>query len=111
MSGNCPVAEWPRVSREPPKKVEAASLAGLGLPLVDLDLSGHPRPDERPGQADAEDDTSPASSLPGAGRRVDEAEREAALAAEPAGTAEVGDTVDTDELDSRAHDGGDDPTG
>ena len=51
---------------------------------------------------DAEDGTSPSSSLPGAGRRVDEAEREAALAAEPAGNAEVGDTVDTDELDSRA---------
>lgn len=53
---------------------------------------------------DATDDASPASSFPGAGRRVSEDERKAALAAEPAGNAEVGDTVDTDEIDSRAHD-------
>ena len=53
---------------------------------------------------DATDEPSPASSFPGAGRRVDDEEREAALAAEPAGNAEVGDTVDTDEIDSRAHD-------
>lgn len=59
--------------------------------------------DEQWSDPDATDDASPASSLPGAGRRVTEEEREAALAAEPAGNAEVGDTVDTDAVDSSAH--------
>lgn len=53
---------------------------------------------------DASDDDTPASGFPGAGRRVSDEEREAALAAEPAGNAEVNDTVDTDVIDSRAHD-------
>jgi hypothetical protein len=47
---------------------------------------------------------SPASSFPGAGeRREDGAE---ALEAEPAGNATVGDTVDTDAVDSSAHEVG-----
>jgi hypothetical protein len=46
------------------------------------------------------------SVFPGAGRRVSDEERQAALDAEPAGNATVGDTVDTDELDSGAHEGG-----
>ena len=58
---------------------------------------GWPDPDR------SDDDASPPSSFPGAGRRVSDEERLAALEAEPAGNAEVGDTVDTDELDSRAH--------
>lgn len=64
--------------------------------------------DERWKDPDATEEASPPSSLPGAGRRVSDAEREAALAAEPAGNAEVGDTVDTDAIDSRAHEGVDD---
>lgn len=56
---------------------------------------------------DASDaDGSPASSLPGAGERVDDADRVRALDAEPAGNATVGDTVDSDSLDSRAHESG-----
>ena len=56
---------------------------------------------------DASDaDGSPASSFPGAGERVDDADRARALDAEPAGNATVGDTVDTDALDSRAHESG-----
>lgn len=51
----------------------------------------------------SDEDGSPASVFPGAGRRVTEEEREAALAAEPAGNAEVNDTVDTDAIDSSAH--------
>lgn len=46
------------------------------------------------------------SVFPDAGRRVSDEEREAALEAEPAGNATVGDMVDTDGLDSRAHEGG-----
>lgn len=46
------------------------------------------------------------SSFPGAGRRVSDEERQAALDAEPGGNATVGDTVDTDALDSRAHEQG-----
>lgn len=46
------------------------------------------------------------SVFPGAGRRVSDEERQAALDAEPAGNATVGDTVDTDELDSGANEGG-----
>ncbi|QIK74963.1 hypothetical protein [Nocardioides piscis] len=53
---------------------------------------------------DASDDTSPASSFPGAGRRVDDEERQEALDAMPEGNAEEGDAVDTPTLDSRAHD-------
>ena len=61
-------------------------------------------PAEKWSDPDASDeDGGPASSFPGAGRRVSDDERRAALAAEPAGNAEVGDTVDTDELDSSAH--------
>lgn len=46
------------------------------------------------------------SVFPGAGRRVSDEERQAALDAEPGGNATVGDTVDTDALDSRAHEQG-----
>jgi hypothetical protein len=46
------------------------------------------------------------SVFPGAGRRVSDEERQAALDAEPAGNATVGDTVDTDGIDSRAHEVG-----
>ncbi|PUA81247.1 hypothetical protein [Nocardioides currus] len=60
--------------------------------------------DEQWSDPDAADGTQQDSAFPGAGRHVDDAEREAALEAEPAGNAEVGDTVDTDEVDSGAHD-------
>ena len=46
------------------------------------------------------------SIFPGAGKRVTDEERQAALDAEPAGNATVGDMVDTDALDSRAHESG-----
>ncbi len=46
------------------------------------------------------------SVFPGAGRRVSDEERQAALDAEPAGNATVGDTVDTDAIDSSAHESG-----
>ncbi len=61
--------------------------------------------DQWPDPDRSDDDESPASAFPGAGRRVSEDERQAALAAEPAGNAEVGDTVDPDAIDSSAHDG------
>lgn len=63
--------------------------------------------DQWPDPDRGDKDGSPASSFPGAGRRVSEDERRAALAAEPAGNAEIGDTVDTDAIDSSAHDGPD----
>jgi hypothetical protein len=54
---------------------------------------------------DASDaDGSPASGFPGAGERVDDGSE--ALEAQPAGNATVGDTVDTDALDSSAHESG-----
>ena len=46
------------------------------------------------------------SVFPGAGERVSDADRWRALDAEPAGNATVGDTVDTDDVDSRAHEAG-----
>ena len=46
------------------------------------------------------------SAFPGAGERVSDADRQRALDAEPAGNASVGDTVDTDQLDSSAHEDG-----
>ncbi|MDT0184768.1 hypothetical protein Q9S36_31745 [Microbacterium sp. ARD31] len=46
------------------------------------------------------------SVFPGAGERVSDEDRQRALDAEPAGNATVGDTVDTDGLDSRAHEQG-----
>jgi hypothetical protein len=46
------------------------------------------------------------SAFPGAGERVSEEERQAALDAEPAGNATVGDMVDTDDVDSSAHESG-----
>ena len=55
----------------------------------------------------SDEDELPASCFPGAGRRVDDDERLAALRAEPAGNGEVCDTVDTDAIDSRAHEGSD----
>ncbi len=46
------------------------------------------------------------SAFPAAGERVSDEDRQRALDAEPAGNASVGDTVDTDGLDSRAHEDG-----
>jgi hypothetical protein len=46
------------------------------------------------------------SVFPGAGERVSAEDRQRALDAEPDGNATVGDTVDTDALDSRAHEQG-----
>ena len=46
------------------------------------------------------------SVFPGAGKRVSDEDRQRALDAEPHGNATVGDTVDTDGLDSRAHEEG-----
>jgi hypothetical protein len=46
------------------------------------------------------------SVFPGAGERVSDEDRQRALDAEPGGNASVGDTVDTDALDSRAHEQG-----
>lgn len=46
------------------------------------------------------------SAFPGAGRRVSDEDRQRALDAEPAGNATVGDTVDTDDVDSDAHESG-----
>jgi hypothetical protein len=46
------------------------------------------------------------SVFPGAGERVSDEDRQRALDAEPAGNATVGDTVDTDEIDSSAHESG-----
>ena len=46
------------------------------------------------------------SAFPGAGERVSDDDRQRALDAEPAGNASVGDTVDTDDLDSSAHEEG-----
>ena len=43
------------------------------------------------------------SDFPFAGRRVSDEERQAALDAAPAGNATVGDTVDSDAVDSSAH--------
>jgi hypothetical protein len=56
---------------------------------------------------DASDaDGSPASSFPGAGERVDAADRARALEAQPDGNATVGDMVDSDAVDSSAHEVG-----
>lgn len=46
------------------------------------------------------------SAFPGAGDRVSDDDRQRALDAEPAGNATVGDTVDTDAVDSSAHGSG-----
>lgn len=46
------------------------------------------------------------SVFPGAGKRVSDEDRQRALDAEPAGNATVGDTVDTDDVDSDAHESG-----
>ena len=46
------------------------------------------------------------SVFPGAGRRVSDEERQAALDAAPQGNATVGDMVDTDGVDSSAHESG-----
>ena len=43
------------------------------------------------------------SVFPAAGKRVDEEGLERALEAQPAGNATVGDMVDSDEVDSAAH--------
>ena len=46
------------------------------------------------------------SAFPAAGERVSDEDRQRALDAEPQGNATVGDTVDTDDVDSRAHEDG-----
>ena len=46
------------------------------------------------------------SAFPGAGERVSDEDRQRALDAEPDGNATVGDTVDTDDVDSSAHEDG-----
>ena len=46
------------------------------------------------------------SAFPAAGERVSDEDRQRALDAEPGGNATVGDTVDTDGVDSRAHEDG-----
>ncbi|WP_210439284.1 hypothetical protein [Nocardioides xinjiangensis] len=46
------------------------------------------------------------SAFPTAGERVSDEERQAALDAEPTGNATVGDMVDADGVDSRAHEQG-----
>ena len=46
------------------------------------------------------------SVFPTAGERVSDEDRQRALDAEPHGNATVGDTVDTDGVDSRAHEDG-----
>ncbi len=46
------------------------------------------------------------SVFPMAGERVSDEDRQRALDAEPAGNATVGDMVDTDAVDSRAHESG-----
>ncbi len=46
------------------------------------------------------------SVFPAAGERVSDEDRQRALDAEPAGNATVGDTVDTDAVDSSAHETG-----
>jgi hypothetical protein len=71
---------------------------GSETPDTDSSAGGWNDPDA----SDA--DGSPASSFPGAGERVDDSA--AALDAEPAGNATVGDMVDTDAVDSSAHEVG-----
>ncbi|RYB89362.1 hypothetical protein EUA06_15365 [Nocardioides glacieisoli] len=46
------------------------------------------------------------SAFPAAGERVSDEDRQRALDAEPDGNATVGDTVDTDDVDSSAHEDG-----
>lgn len=46
------------------------------------------------------------SAFSAAGERVSDDDRQRALDAEPAGNATVGDTVDTDDVDSSAHESG-----
>ena len=58
------------------------------------------------GEADPYAEHPEESVFPGAGERVSDADRQRALDAEPAGNATVGDTVDTDDVDSRAHEAG-----
>ena len=46
------------------------------------------------------------SVFPAAGERVSDEDRQRALDAAPEGNATVGDTVDTDDVDSEAHESG-----
>ena len=72
-----------------------------------MDTTGTPGTGSDWNDPDASDaDGSPASSFPGAGERVDAADRAKALEAQPDGNATVGDTVDTDAVDSSAHEVG-----
>ena len=66
------------------------------------------QPDDQWKDPDASDDGSPASSFPGAGRRVSDAEREAALASALPVDAEVSDNDDTDAAGSGAREVADD---
>jgi hypothetical protein len=65
------------------------------------------QPDDQWKDPDASDDGSPASSFPGAGRRVSDDEREAALAAALPVDADFSDT-DTETFDPGARDVPDD---
>ena len=47
----------------------------------------------------------PGSAFPAAGEHVEEGDSEAALEAMPGGNATTADMVDTDDVDSSAHDG------
>ena len=66
------------------------------------------QPDDQWRDPDSSDDWSPTSSFPGAGRRVDDDERAAALAAALPVDAEISDSLDTEATDARAHDVADD---
>lgn len=62
--------------------------------------------DQDPTESDPYDTHPEESVFPGAGERVSDEDRQRALDAEPAGNATVGDTVDTDDVDSSAHEEG-----
>ena len=64
------------------------------------------QPTDEPSDPDAYAEHPEESVFPGAGERVSDEDRQRALDAEPDGNASVGDTVDTDALDSRAHEQG-----
>lgn len=62
--------------------------------------------DATPPDPDHTDGHHPESVFPHAGERVGDDERHAALDAMPEGNATVGDMVDSDGVDSRAHEAG-----
>ena len=59
-----------------------------------------------PDDPGAEGERERASAFPGSGEHVDDEDARRALDAQPEGNATVGDTVDTDAVDSRAHESG-----